>query len=116
MLEEDIYGYVIRSRFQGNAAHERASLYHASKEVKNGKSNNITTLRMGANTISDGDIIKGNIFSYFNSLFNGFHNKDLVVTNQSFTPDDSHLDYFLDRLVSLSDEDRDDMVQDMDRT
>ena len=36
MLQEDAFGYVVRSRFQNNSSEEVASLFHANKEVNNG--------------------------------------------------------------------------------
>ena len=39
MMQEDAYGYVVRSRFQNNVSEETASLFHANKEVKNAKKN-----------------------------------------------------------------------------
>merc|ERR1711954_496084 len=47
MMQEDMYGYVVRSRFQNNVSEETASLFHANKEVKNAKGNNIKSLRIG---------------------------------------------------------------------
>ena len=35
MLRADAMGFVVRSRFKQNAEEEKASLYHAAKEVKN---------------------------------------------------------------------------------
>ena len=35
MLQEDAFGYVVRSRFQNNVSDEVASLFHANKEVRN---------------------------------------------------------------------------------
>ena len=46
MLDEDNFGYVIRSRFKNNAVDEMASLYHANHEIKNGKKNSLGKLKM----------------------------------------------------------------------
>ena len=35
MLQEDAFGYVVRSRFKNNVSEEAASLFHANREVKN---------------------------------------------------------------------------------
>ena len=37
MLEEDMYGYVVRSRFAYNASDEAASVFHANREMNNAK-------------------------------------------------------------------------------
>ena len=47
MMQEDTYGYVIRSRFQNNASEETASIFHANKEMKNAAKNNIKSLKIG---------------------------------------------------------------------
>ena len=44
MMQEDTYGYIVRSRFQSNVSEETASIFHAKKEMKNAAKNNITRL------------------------------------------------------------------------
>ena len=45
MLQEDSMGYKVRSRFNQNAEDEKASLYHAAKELSNQK-NNVSSLKL----------------------------------------------------------------------
>ena len=101
MLKEDGSGYIISSRFQGNASDEIASLFHANREAKMGKDCNVTSLNIGNKTItSDKKIIKSKVYAYFNALFNGFHDTNMNNTGKSFVPNNSDLSYFLDRLVA----------------
>ena len=45
LIKEDAWGFVVRSRFQQNVEAERASLFHARKELKNAK-NSLSSLRV----------------------------------------------------------------------
>ena len=47
LLKEDAMGFVVRSRFGQNAEEERASLFHAGRELKNNKNNLFTIKRQG---------------------------------------------------------------------
>ena len=53
LLQEDALGYVVRSRFQNNASEEVASLFHANKEVKNAKKNNVSALKINGVVTED---------------------------------------------------------------
>ena len=54
MLQEDAFGYVVRSRFKNNVSEEAASLFHANRELKNAKNNNIDSLKINNDVISRG--------------------------------------------------------------
>ena len=47
MIQEDAYGYVVRSRYRNNVSEETASLFHANKEIKNAAKNNLESLKIG---------------------------------------------------------------------
>ena len=44
------------------------------------------------------------ITSFYNALFNGRHDKDLLDTGEAFQPSDNYLEEFLSKLSNLSDE------------
>ena len=100
MLRSDLRGFVIRSRFKENAEMEKASLFHACKEMKNG-SCNISALKVNNNIVHDQDEIEDEIMGFFSALFNGHHMSDLSVGSSSFVPDNSFLTEFLSDLPSL---------------
>ena len=70
-------------------------------------------MRINNTVCKDSEIIEREVISYFNTLFNGFHDKNLQNTGVSFKADDTHVDYLTRRLNFLSDEDRDDLVKPM---
>ena len=72
MIKEDSLGIVIRSRFGQNAEEERASLFHAGREMKNSR-NNISSLKKGDKILSDRSDIEEEVLSFFNALFNDHH-------------------------------------------
>ena len=113
LLDEDTYGYVIRSRFKNNVSDEVASLYHANQEMKNGKKNSINKLKINGTVHSDEKVIEEKVLDFFNALFNGHHNSNLVDTGSSFQPDYSNIDAYLQGLESLPDTDRDELENDM---
>ena len=112
MLKEDAMGVVVRSRFKQNAEEEKASLYHAAREVKNAK-NNISRLKIDGNVVEEENLIEDKVLLYFGALFNGHHNVKLEDTGVPFVPDNSLLDEFLDGLGVLGNEDRDSMHEDI---
>ena len=71
ILQEDAFGYVVRSRFQNNSSEEIASLFHANKEVKNAKKNSLNCLKIDGSACEDKDTINEEVIAYFNALFNG---------------------------------------------
>ena len=58
MLDEDTYGYVVRSRFGNNASNEVASIFHANLEQKNGKKNSLKQLKVNGKVEEDRDIVE----------------------------------------------------------
>ena len=112
MLKADTLGVVIRSRFKQNSEDEKASLYHAAREVKNNK-NNVNALKVDGIVIRDKVKIEETVLKFFGALFNGHHNVDLVDTGVSFVPDNRYLDEFLDDLWKLSDVERDKLYEDI---
>ena len=86
MMQEDAYGYVVRSRYQNNAAEEIASIFHANKEIKNSSKNNIQSLKIGNIVSEDKVTVEEEIITFFHALFNGHHNVDLKDTGKPFNP------------------------------
>ena len=101
MCLEDSMGIVVRSRFQQNAEEERGSIFHAARESKNDK-NNINKLKVDNSIVENKEQIEDIVTSYFNSLFNGYHNYNLEDTGRSFTPDYRNLDKFLTGIGKLN--------------
>ena len=113
MLQEDAFGYVVRSRFKNNVSEEAASLFHANREVKNAKNNNIDSLKINDDVISNQEVIEEEVTGFFHALFNGYHDENIVNTGKTFEADNSNLGFFLNDLATLSDSDRDGLVKDM---
>ena len=113
IMQEDAYGYVVRSRYQNNAAEEIASIFHANKEIKNASKNNIQSLKIGNVVSEDKVAVEEEVIKFFHALFNGHHNTDLKDTGEPFKAVNSHLDSFLQDLSALPDNERDNLVQDM---
>ena len=99
MLQEDAFGYVVRSRFKNNVSEEAASLFHANKEVKNAKNNNINSLKINDVAVSNQEIIEEEVTKFFHALFNGYHDENLENTGKSFQADYRDLDFFLKAMV-----------------
>ena len=113
MLQEDAFGYIVRSRFKNNISEEAASLFHANREVKNAKNNNINSLKINDDVVSNQEVIEEEVTNFFHALFNGYHDENIVNTGKTFQADDSYLDFFLNDLATLSDSARDGLVKDM---
>ena len=94
-LDEDTFGYVIRSRFKNNASEEVTSIYHAGQEMKNVKKNSINKLKINGIIEDDDKVIEEKVLEIFNALFNGHHNSNLEDTSSSFQPDYSGIDAYL---------------------
>ena len=112
MLKSDAMGVVIRSRYKQNAEEEKASLFHAAREVRNDK-NNVKSLKVNGKVIKDRMLIEEEVVNYFGALFNGHHNSDLENTGSPFVPDNTHLDELLHGLGVLSDADSENMHEDI---
>ena len=104
MINEDMLGVVIRSRFNQNVEEENASLFHAGRECKNAK-NDINKLKVGNSMIEDPVTIEREVTSFFGALFNGFHDTNLHDTGRSFVPDQKFKNEFLGNLGHLNGQD-----------
>ena len=113
MMQEDTYGYIVRSRFQSNVSEETASIFHANKEMKNAAKNNITSLKIGNIVAEEKATIEEEITKFFHALFNGHHGTNLEDTGEPFQADNSHLDYFLQDLSALPDDEKDNLVKEI---
>ena len=101
MIKEDSMGFIIRSRYKQNAEEEQASIFHASKELKNSK-NNMLSLKIGDTVTTDTAVIEEEVVEYFGALFNGHHDKDFNDTGSPFVPNNNNLDIFLQGLSKMS--------------
>ena len=113
MIQEDAYGYVVRSRCRNNVSEETASLFHANKEIKNAEKNNLKSLKLGNAVSKDKATIEEEITKFFHALFNGHHGTNLQDTGKPFKADNKDLDYFLQDLSALPDSERDNLVKDI---
>lgn len=103
MLMVESEGLRIRSRFQENQEKERASLYHLSRERKRGRENNVETLMIGGQEVSDPRLCEEAVLNLFEPLFNGREGRP-----QPFEIDQRLLPGFLDgRVGKLPDHERD---------
>ena len=113
ILNEDLMGFVVRSRFGQNLEEERASLFHAGREVKN-KKNCVTSLKVNGVIEKDPLVIETEVTRYFTALFNGHHNSHLVNTGVPFVSDATNLPRFLENLTAMDEMDRDRLEEDID--
>ena len=106
MLVYEMNGVKIRSRQSEYAEEEMGSLYHYNKERKN---NNLKKMKYvnedGAEVVTDDPSkIEDLTVPFYDALFSGLHDKDLIDTGVPFVPSDEHLEEFLDKLTPLSEE------------
>ena len=113
LIEEDSYGFIVRSKFRNNATNESASLFHANLEMKNGKKNSLSELKIEDEVTSDSEKIEEEIVNYFHALFNGHHNASLVNTGEPFVPDNTGLGSYLTGLGSLPDSAKSEIEEDI---
>lgn len=122
ILQKEAYGFVIRSRHKQTLEEERASLYHANREKKLG-AKQLTKLRIKENGVSkieqDRQNIETKIGQFFQPLFSGYHatgpeGQDPIDTGQTFVPDESFDNFFLDGLDKLSEESKEDIEKPID--
>ena len=107
MLDEESYGYVVRSRENSALETEKSSIYHVNRVLKKGPSSSLSKLSVGGQVVTDQATIESNIVSFFSSLYNGHHrstpnSSEPIDTGVSFQPDNSELSTFLDGLGELS--------------
>ena len=93
-------GFIVRSRFQQNAEEERASLFHAGRELKNSR-NNILKLKTQSGMLTRQEDIEGEVINFFGALFNGHHNTSLQDTGIPFVPDYTCLNEMLAGLHTM---------------
>ena len=63
MLKADAIGFVVRSRFKQNAEEEKASIFHAAKELSNAKKT-VSQLRINGIIESDHSKIEAEVSSH----------------------------------------------------
>ena len=100
LLKEDSIGFIVRSRFQQNAEEERASLYHAGRELNNKKSK-LLRLKSQDKVLSDQEAIEEEVVGFFGALFNGHHDTNLIDRGSPFIPDNTHLQEILGDVASM---------------
>ena len=113
MLREDAMGLVVCSRFQQNAEEERASLFHAAKEVNN-SNKRITSLNISGNISENENEIEKEVIRFFEALLNGHHNTSLMDTGRSFQLNNSCLPEFLQHLQKMDEADSNLLDEDID--
>ena len=102
-------GLVIRSRQKEYAEEERGGMYHHNKEMKKAGSNHLKKMKYRDNlgnvkVTTDPQKIADETINFYEALFNGRHDKNLVDTGVAFQPSGEYLDEFLDTLSILSEE------------
>ena len=106
IINEEAMGFIIRSKETERDDEEMASVYHLSKERKNGEQSTLTQLKIDDNIVDDPVRIEYEVISFFSSLFNGHHRSDInsispIDTGQPFVPDLTLLPDFLEDLGSI---------------
>ena len=97
MLVYESMGLVVRSRQKEYAEEERGGIYYHNKEIKKTGSNHLTKMKYNdedGNVLvtSDPNKIAVETVNFYEALFNGRHDKNLVDTGQPFQPRDTYLD------------------------
>ena len=111
-------GLLIRSRQKEYAEEERGGLFHHNKELKNAGSNHLTKIKYkdtagNIQITTDPAKIEEETVKFYEALFNGRHDKNLVDTGHPFQPSDEHLEEFLDTLSTLSEGSKARLVREM---
>ena len=118
LLMYEMNGVKIRSRQSEYAEEERGSIYHYNKERKGTGSNNLKKLRYinseGQEEVTeDMSKIEELAVNFYDALFNGRHDKNLVDTGVPFQPTDAHLEEFLSTLSTISEEAKTKLVKEL---
>ena len=98
MVEEDNVGFIVRSRTQENVNEEKATLYHAAREVKK---TSMDKLKINGVISSSQDHIEAEVINFFSALLNGHHDVNLRDSGSPFSPDNTCLPEMLNGLPSL---------------
>ena len=111
-------GLVIRSRQKEYAEEERGGMFHHNKEMKKTGSNHLTRMKYkdaagNVQVTTDLAKIEELTVKFYEALFNGRHDKNLVDTGQPFQPSDEYLEDFLSTLSTLSDESKTKLVREI---
>ena len=69
--------------------------------MKNSVKNSLSKLQIEGEVQDDATVIENEVLTFFNALFNGYHDSNLVNTGMPFRPDYTHLGKFLDPLTKL---------------
>ena len=107
IFQYELNGVIIRSRYQQEAEEERAGLFHAGKEIRNGAKTGIERLKVkreeGHDIIEDEDEIEERLFKFYDALFNARLDSNLEDTGSPTIPQmHLHHDEFLKDLPKLS--------------
>ena len=114
MLSDAASGFQVRSRCQNVASDEASSIFFANQESRNAKRNSLEKLKINYSVVADEEEIEAEVLQFFNALFNGQHNADLVDTGSSFAPDFANLDDYLEGLSSVPNDIRDTLSSNME--
>ena len=113
LLQEDSLGLVVRSRCEGWAEAEVASLYHVNRVVRRGKRGRLDKLAKmvdrGPNVHLDRIVlccvqVKDEAVNSFTALLQGHHRENWTLGDSPFKPDFKDVNYFLKELGRLSPE------------
>ena len=93
-------------------------MFHHNKEMKKTGSNHLTKMKFkdangNVQITTDPAKIEDETVKFFEALFNGRHDKNLVDTGQSFKPSDKYLEEILGTLNTLSERSKTKMVRGM---
>ena len=103
-MRKESLGFVVRSRYKENFECEKASLFHVNREKKKGGQIGVSKLMINEVEVEDKDAIENEAVGYFGDLFKGYHRRDGVNAGETFKPDFTHLNEFLEGIGKLSEE------------
>ena len=100
LLQYEQNGIIIRSRYQQEAEEERAGLFHAGKEMRNGMKTGLEKLKVkregGYDIIEKNTEIEDKLFKFYDALFNARLDCNLEDTGSQTIPQmHLHQDEFL---------------------
>ena len=73
MFEQDMQGFMVRSRSKGYQEQEIGSLYSVGREVKQGKVSNLGSLLINGIEVQDKKVLEEEVSCFFETLFQGRH-------------------------------------------
>ena len=106
MIEEELYGYILRSKENELEEKQTGNTNHANKCFKRQSNSNINTLIINGNEVTDTKEIEEEISKYYEAIYKGYHrtkpsSDEVTNTGMEFTPDWNKAEDFIKDLPRL---------------